>query len=360
MKQFVIFLMLLILTRIVVAQNINQDMYKKYAGKYGGNSGVCLFDDGKFLLFGYATAVFGSYKIEKDKLLFYPDKFELFNVFANSNKSLSNGVRINFKGFERDGGTFIQFDHEKAQKVFNDGANCFNSPFVYERTKKALGITLFAIMEKLPWYNGKTKNVWHFNFESEYNDFILVYNAPKRENEDFIGMIVTNPKGEILKLSNYGGDTGYLKNAGRDDNAQMQEMMEWKNQYYQSKDVNQNVIFANKHYNIFPEPDSLNYKFDVALNEYVNVPNRDNDSYYQQNQYNDDRYLRKYVKLQPKILENTELLKNNLIPKSIFFSVCGEGLEKSYHYNGFKKNEEEEKPTPVKVKPVKVPPGKSN
>lgn len=349
--------MLLILTKTAFTQNTNQNMYKKYAGKYGGNSGICLFDDGKFLMFGYATAVFGSYKIEKNRLLFSPDKFELFQLFANYNKNLGNSTRINFKGFEREGGTFIQFDNEKAQKVFNDGANCFDFPFVYKRTKKTTGIALFSIMENLPWYNGKINNAWHFNIENDYNDFILVYNAPKRQYEDFIGMIVSNPKGKILKLSNYGGDKGYLKpNEDNDDDARMQEMVKWKDQYYQSKDVDENMVFANKHYNIFPKPDSLNYQFDAASNQYINIPNRDNDSYYRHNQYQDDRYLRKYIKLQAKKSENTEQLKNNLAPKSIFFTVCGEGSEKSYHYKGFTKYDEGEKPMLEKTKPLKVPP----
>ncbi|WP_316804289.1 preprotein translocase subunit SecD [Pedobacter nototheniae] len=357
MKLLINLFALLMLTTALSAQNTNQHMnYKKYAGRYGNSSGVCLFDDGKFLLYGYATSVFGSYNVENNQLLFYPDQQELFNVFAHQNKSIGNNTRINFVGFERTGKTYIRFDKENTYKIFNDGANCFNSPFVYERAKTPASFALLALIEDSR-DKSKTNNLWHYTNENGYNDFILVYNAPKREYENFIGIVSAGADGEVLKLSNYGGDKGYGKQKkNKDEEKQMSEILEWKNQYDQSKGAQENIIFANKHYNIFPEPDTLNYQYNQTLNQYVSIHDKENESYYQQNQYKDNLYLSKYLKLQPQTKEHINSIKSNIAIESIFFSTCGEGSEKSYHYNGFEKHKAENMPMPVKMEPVKIMP----
>ncbi|WP_316751648.1 preprotein translocase subunit SecD [Pedobacter gandavensis] len=346
MKSLLPLFVCLFLLKIASAQNQSKDLrYKKYAGQYGGTSGISLFEDGTFLLYGYATGVFGKYGFEKDYLLFYPDQPELFEVFAHQNPALKDSTRINFAGFERGSKTFAQFDQDSIRKVFNDDVNCINAPFVYQKAGQTKTIILSRLPEESAKPNAAIEGSWHYQNTSGYNDFILIHHAPKREYENFSAMItpaaiITPAKaGDVIKLSNYGGNKGYTKqNPAGEEQAGWKEMLEWKNQYDQSKGVNKNLIYANKHYNIFPEPDAATYQYDSKSNQYTDSSDQENNAYHQQNQYNDPRYLRKYIKIQP--ASKGKFSESNLAQKSIFFSVCGEGSERSYHYQGFEKQEE--------------------
>ena len=74
--------------KVYLQQGENQERYKEISGRYGSNDGICLFEDGTFMLYGYATAVFGHYGFEKDYLLFYTDKQDLFEIYAHQDPSL--------------------------------------------------------------------------------------------------------------------------------------------------------------------------------------------------------------------------------------------------------------------------------
>lgn len=111
-------LSLLYALNIFGQENKKDPRYIQYAGGYGSSDGVYLFDDGTFILYGYATAVFGEYKFDKDVLLFYPEKRELFEVYATQNKSLGSDIRINYAGFERGGKTLIRFNNANAVQKF--------------------------------------------------------------------------------------------------------------------------------------------------------------------------------------------------------------------------------------------------
>jgi len=344
MKSLITLLFCMALINNSYAQQQTKNLrYKKHAGLYGSNSGISLFEDGTFLLYGYATGVFGKYFFEKDYLLFYPDKQELFEVFAHKNPALGDSTRINFVGFERGSKTFVQFDQDSTQQVFNEDANCFDAPFVYQKQGRIKNLLLSILPEASSKPNGEDKSSWHYSNESGSNDFILVHNAPKREYEHFSAMISSSKNAEVIKLSNYGGNEGYQKH-GPEEKKQWQEILEWKNQYDQSKDLKKNAVYANKHYHTYPEIDTAKYRYDAKSNQYSDQSDQENDAYYKQNQYNDARYLRKYLKFQPSSKE--KFTKGNLANKSIFFSSCAEGAEQSYHYNGFEKYEEEDGKTP--------------
>ena len=101
------------------------------------------------------------------------------------------------------------------------------------------------------------------------------------------------------------------------------------------------AIFANQHYRLFPPPDSLNYIFNDAANEYISRQANDNEEYFRSNQYQDDRLLRKYVKLAAQNKDTAGFTADNGADNSIFYTVCGAGTRPSYHYNGFVVNEED-------------------
>lgn len=337
------------------AQQKNKDpRYKELSGQYGRSTeGICLFDDGTFLMYGYATAIFGSYGFEKDNVLFYPDKQELFTIYACRNKSIGDSTRMNFLGFERGGENFVKIGKDSIKRVFNKDANCFDAPFVYKTQNTPGKITLYNILEESS--GEQVRNTWSYLINKGDNDFILIHNEPDQDYKNFGAVISGNEKGVTLKLSAFSSEQGIVKQRADKNQKQWQEVLQMKAEYDLSK-KNKDVVFANKHYQSFPEPDN-SYLYDAVSDQYSSKLASENEEYYRQNQYNDNRYLRKYVRLQPQRMDSSDMAKNEITASSIFFTVCGEGAEKSYHYDGFQKyKEQEEQPAPMPSTAVPVPP----
>ena len=334
-------------------QDLNDPRYKKYAGRYGSSSGISLFEDGTYLLYGYATAVFGTYRFENDQLLFSADREELFEVFAHYNPSLAKHIRINFVGFERGGRTFAKLGNDSIKPVFNEDANCFSSPFVYLNPGKMQHFALVVTPPEFSRSNAPSNTFWTYINQTGYNDFIFVHHAAKRENQDFAAMVSTTEKGEVIKLSNYGGEQGYLKQKDDKDNQNWKEILELKKHYDQDKRVKNNIIYANQHYNTFNAPEAASYRYDKKQNLYISRQAKENKIYYMQNQYNDPSYLRQYQRLAPQSKDkfNHDTIK---LGKSLFFTVCGEGSELSYHYSGFTEYKISQQQGPVILQPVKI------
>lgn len=358
MKSILLILSCLVSTLLVSAQNTGKKMqYIKYEGRYGSNEGICLFKDGRFMLYGYATAVFGNYLFEKDYMLFYPDKDNRFEVYATQNKSIGDTTRINFAGFDRGRKTFVRFGTDSIHRVFNEDANCFNGPFVYELSNQITEFTLTGLMEEEGWYSGNPVESWTFKNKGQYNDFIFSYAAPKREYENFSAKMSFAENRSVIKLSNYGGDNGYFKNTpDEDEQRQWQEVLEMKNRYEQGRKAINNGVYANKHYRV-SLPDLGEYTFDKATNQYISRDAAENEAYFRDNQYKDDRFLRHYVKLKPESRDTKDFAKNEVAGSSIFFTTCGEGAERSYYYKDLKKEPADgvDAPIPTTVAPVPMP-----
>lgn len=349
MKKIFLLCQILLLTLSGFAQKSSKDQrYKALSGCYGKSSeGICLFDDGKFLLYGYATAIFGSYGFEKDYLLFYPDKSELFEVYAHQNKSIGASVRIDFKGFDRATETLVQLGADSIKSVFNKDANCFDAPFVLTRKNNVSSISLYS-----------KNDSWTYQIDKSFNDLSLIYNAPGRYAAHFSGMISIDENEKLLTLSASFGEKGFKKQKTDKTEGQWRDIMQLKNEYDLSKKNTGDFVFANKHYHPFPAPAPADYLYDKVSNQYISKKAKENEAYYRQNQYNDPRYLRKYVKLSPKTKGNFSGLKDSISSSSIFYTVCGAGAEKSYHYEGYQKYKETDRPAPAPttMPPVPIPP----
>ncbi len=319
-----------------------KDRYKQVSGRYGGNEGVCLFEDSTFMLYGYATAIFGKYVFEKEHILFYTDKPFLFDVYAHHNKSIGNNTRMNFVGFEDGGKTYIQLGNDSVQRVFNDDANCFSSPYVHEQKGILSTFTVFNVPYDAEFIETFPGN-WYYENKEQYNDFILVHNPLKREQRDFAASFYISKSKQIhLALTNYGGEEGYRKQPITEhEKKQWKEILEMKEEYYRTKAMNETTLLANTHYNVFYK-ELEGYKLDAATNQYIADNAADNEAYFRSDEYRDDRYLRKYVKLQPNLKSSTPLEQDKVSTTSIFFTACGEDADKSYQYKGFKYKKEEE------------------
>lgn len=214
-----VFIILLCYLTMHISFTYGQPNEKQYIGRYGYNDGVCLFEDGQFLLYGYATAVFGRYQFQDDKILFYPDRRDLFEVYGTQNPQIKGEQsRWQFMGFE-EGETFVQFDQDSIYRVFNADANCFSYPYSTNRTQPVEHINLMDQPE-----DSSIFKTFHFANTAAYNDFVLVYNKMDKAYEDFTGRLEDN----VLKLSNYGGEDGYKK---QDEDTEWDEILQWKAQY---------------------------------------------------------------------------------------------------------------------------------
>ncbi|TDX86548.1 hypothetical protein [Epilithonimonas xixisoli] len=344
MKKYLMLIMFA--STFLFGQQNSDKRYKEIAGRYGGNDGICLFEDGKYMLYGYATAIFGTYTFEKDYINFYPDQQELFMIFGSQNPTIGNSTRLYFSGFERDE-SFVQFDNQKAQPVFNDDANCFASPYVYETKAKPTQIILSGLIDG-------TLHQSKFAIPKEYNDLAIVHNKPSRYEENFTGMVKSEGKSKILNISMY--DRYFTKsNEDKNDN-NWKEILAMKSEYDQAKQDSKNGIFFNKHYHNFPAPESSAYSLDKKSNQYISKNAKDNEAYFRNDEYNDNRYLRKYMKVEGQTNIDKSFNKNNLSSKSLFFTTCGEGSEKSYKYNGFTEYEDQNEPKKLQQTTTVPPP----
>ncbi|TJY65847.1 preprotein translocase subunit SecD [Sphingobacterium alkalisoli] len=292
---------------------------KKHVGRYGGNDGICLFEDGQFLLYGYATAVFGNYHVENDGIHFYPDRRDLFEVYGHYNPQLeAEHSRWNFVGFE-EGNTFVRYDEDSIHRVFNEGANCFSGPFIKSWPH---GATIVSLTER----NNEelTFKTWHFENKDACNDFIAVYNEVREQHKDFRGAL----EGNILKLSNYGGDEGYTK---REDDQEWDDILALKAEYASFRDFG-DVILSNPHHRSF-QRDISSYKLDISTNQYILSDTLGNEDYCRDSPYQDDRFLRKYDKIHVAKESTDEIESGKVALSSIIYTVCDEDAEDSYRYD---------------------------
>lgn len=343
---------------VVTAQQASpgKNRYQQVSGRYGGNEGICLFDDSTFLLYGYATAIFGHYRFEQDQLFFTPDKPELFEVYAAYNKSIEGRTKINFMNFEGNGRTFLQLDKDSLKQVFNDGANCFDAPFVAEENRIPETLTLSA--EESDYRPPLAANTYRYENKGHYNDFMIVYYPAKREYEPFSASFHKKGTEVALMLSNFATEKGYRKHeADEDEQRQWREILEMKTRYGVEEKMKRESVYANEHYNTF-SVDMEAYDFDAASNLYVSKNAADNEDYFKQNSYSDDRYLRRFVPLLPKTKSKLDTAKLHQANASIFYTVCGEGAENSYHYKALDTEYEDNDTVPETIVPVPLEPAK--
>lgn len=100
--------------------------------------------------------------------------------------------------------------------------------------KNVKEFTLYSLADKEFSDMIRPYNAWKYKNDKGYNDFIFVYNQPRREYENFSGIMETNEKGTALKLSNFGGENGYQKYEEKQN--QWKELLDMKNSYSKYKE----------------------------------------------------------------------------------------------------------------------------
>lgn len=338
-RRIISFAILIVITRNIMAQEVNhyiatgKDRSKTISGQYGDLSGICLFEDGKFMLYGYATMVFGSYVFEKDYLLFYPDQLPQFQLYACHNPTLGDEVSVNFRGFE-EGKAFVQFGDDSMKPVFNDGANCFDFPYIYEQSHPMPQLKFTVQYEGFD--AGPVYQTFRYQNDQRFNDFIAIYNKPQRARANFGAYLyLTEDKKLAISLSNYGGRKGFLReNQADPTQKRWLEILAMKNEYDRAGSIVPTAIFSNAAYNIsYPELEE--YNFDKATNQYISKSAEDND----QERDQGDRYLRQYTK-EPLVPKQDKFDTKATAAASLFFASCDKPDES---YNHIKRRKEKTK-----------------
>ncbi|WP_312336856.1 hypothetical protein [Sphingobacterium sp.] len=333
--KLLVFISIILMKKNSMAQQIthylpnDKDRAKKISGQYGDNSGICLFEDGKFMLFGYATLVFGSYVFEKDYLLFYPDEIPLFQLYAYRNPRLTDSIRIDFIGFEQEK-TFVQFENNSPNQVFNDKANCFSPPFIYQEPKIFQSLKFAALRQNVD--QDTTYQVFQYTNEGKFNDFLAIYNKPQRARQNFSAYLyLAEDKKLAIRLSNYGGEKGFLRENQADPTQEYwSEKLHMKQEYERAGAIEPLEIYCNPHYTIF-YPDLSEYVLDSVKQQYIITSAKDNEDYFTENPTQDDRYLMKYTRQNLRYKQPNSFDVSKRSDTSLFFSSCEEH-EKSYKY----------------------------
>lgn len=127
-----------------------------------------------------------------------------------------------------------------------------------------------------------------------------------------------------IQLSNYGGERGYQK---QEKNREWNDLLLMKKQNQKSL-KSQDFVLVNQDYGTFLL-DLEDYVLNTKTNQYIreNI----NEIYPSANRYEDDRYLRKYIRQQPNAKKEENLSQMRIANGSIFFTSCDD-VEKSYHY----------------------------
>ena len=186
---------------------------KDISGNYRGRGGgIMLLPNKLFVLWGYMTAVPGSYEVQKDGIiLFKPKKEPLFVVYGQQNKSIGKDkVRIRFANFE-DGKNYIRFENGKTYSVFNDNPNCLSSRYIHTFPRKEMGnsFSLIADLKTLRFAHllGELKNTYQIDLQDN-NDFLISYQELTEYQIDGAGALVTKEGHECLLFFNQGDVEG--------------------------------------------------------------------------------------------------------------------------------------------------------
>ncbi|SJZ97616.1 hypothetical protein SAMN04488128_102119 [Chitinophaga eiseniae] len=340
-----IFYFLCILTTITLSLFMNNDASaQSLAGRYGGvQDGFCLFDNGRFFLYGYATLVPGTYHVEKDHIRFVPDKpANTFIVFARENKALQDSVRMYFNGFER-GKTFIQFNDGKTRRVFNEDANCFKPPYIYEAAAVPSQI-IFSHVDSDFGIEKMDHNTEIYSPEKKYNDFVFLYQKPNRYQEPFVG-VVTKEEGETVLRTSLTGSRGLLH---QPNDKEVEEMKAYLGDD-KKKEEKEDVLYANRFYKLLTEIDTAEYTYNAAAGQYTA---HDTPQDKLVTEYNDVSVLYKYMLLGPASKEKRAPGKVQLPP--VFYTACGDP-ENSYRYKPLDEpSTPPDGPLPTTTAPVQI------
>lgn len=306
---------------------------KDISGNYRGRGGgIMLLPNKLFVLWGYMTAIPGSYELQKDDVIFFkPKKEPLFVVYGQRNDSIGKDkVRIRFANFE-DGKNYIRFENGKTYSVFNDNPNCLSSRYIHTFPRKEMGnsFSLIADLKTLRFAHllGELKNTYQIDLQDN-NDFLISFQELTEYQIDGVGALVTKEGHECLLFFNQGdveGSTRLIRELKKEiDKIPIEELKrvifaKEKAEDQGDKELNDFLSISNleEPKAFFMEVKEGSVKPDPINKDFLTY---DKDKNIYKDTLNDIGYYR-FDFVQPKCYQ-TEIKKLKVEPKTIFVSEC--------------------------------------
>lgn len=173
---------------------IDTDIYGTYdRGQHGDPQGFAdlfVLKDHTFILVFFGGGVVGTWKMEKDQVIFTPTVApQTFALYGRHNPDLTDSTRIALMAFNDDD-TFISLGkkhgaHDVMKRVFNPDANCVDFP----NLMKFKGMQSQIAFTNRPYQRegapALLQDTYIFSNSSGYNDFIAYYYTPARSYRPF-------------------------------------------------------------------------------------------------------------------------------------------------------------------------------
>lgn len=163
----------LIVSTGAAAQDVTGVYYDRGNSPEGGVSYYVL-PDGTFAATYFGGIMTGTWKQEKDVILFKNKIEPKYVLYGRNNLQLKDTIQIRFSIKENDGVAvgFTKADVIPIKQVFNTNANCFGYPYIL----KILTPVQDLFAANIPYKNVASEielPVYHFSNLGEYNDFLL-------------------------------------------------------------------------------------------------------------------------------------------------------------------------------------------
>ncbi|WP_316795401.1 hypothetical protein [Pedobacter agri] len=320
----IIIIFLLLFSNNIIAQQTNT-MKKSTSGMYGqgSQSGIYIYDDGTFALFGYATLVLGKYTLKDNQINFVPDiPKQIFTILGRKNPNIKIGVKLTFSAaFLNDGPTYIKLDNGPLINTFDEDYDGGSSDYITELPYHPKTISLAQnTVNHLFRYNTNT-----FNLSENNNDFMLFYHRTISEQKPFSATYKTE-KGKTTLQSRWGEFRKFETNHDPEFETFLNN---YRRQAVKEKDVK--VFYFNdqlktaKGFNHLSEDFSIfdinNYVLDEVTNKFIhkNIYKKGTDySKALVSDYHDESYILKYYNIDLNEQSLTDFGKVKVGTKALF------------------------------------------
>ncbi|UOB18895.1 hypothetical protein [Abyssalbus ytuae] len=309
------FLLVLVLFVKVSMGQINEQnitgQYSLGSSSPEGGSSLIIMEQGTYAIAYFGGIQVGKWKFLKDgRIEFAPFSKPIFELYGRTNRELKKSAMVSFENFEN-GDVYAGFHQKdepwiKLNRVFNEDANCFAYPYVYnlKRVPEQL-IFMFKI-----YYPDKNE-VRVFNNNAGYNDFIVINNSHTYLHSLKTMTAVFNEG----MLTFEDGKTTVKRDL--DENS---EDMLFLKQYISQVFNDVQKIYVNKSYNLFEGNLPAYYEYDKKNNIFIDtqaIPkaNKGGES---SMKYDDFSKIYEYKKLKEKV--STDNFETN--NSSLFIETC--------------------------------------
>lgn len=189
---FKVLLLGLTLINVTFGQMADQDkitgVYYFSSGNPEGGTSLIVYPENKFVIAYFGNMISGTWELRGQVVYFHPNiEKEPFVLYARKNDTIKN-ARVLFIGFDRGNPAYVNFSNsvKGMQAVFNEDANCFAPPYVYESNEKLINLSAALADNYIP--DGKFELIT-FDTLGVFNDFILYKNSEQEDIKDFTAQI---------------------------------------------------------------------------------------------------------------------------------------------------------------------------